>query len=140
MAKVSAAKKSTIRASKSTKTSTKESSKESDVNLSRGQRKRLEKKLKVAVKLGKKPVEFKEKPLSQTSIINKEKLDATPINFDFLNTNNESNNNFQIKSNKQKKAIAVQESNRFKMIQNHQSFLNNPLEAISQHLQNITQK
>lgn len=45
-----------------------------------------------------------------------------------------------IKSNKMKKCVAVREAARMKLVQQHPSFLENPISAITLHLQQMLKK
>jgi len=45
-----------------------------------------------------------------------------------------------MKSNKSKKSIAIRETNRMKLVQQDQSFINDPIAAVTLHLQLMAQK
>lgn len=113
--------------------------------LSKGQKKRLQKKEKVMTKIGLiSPVfqsaQLKKKKKEEDNALYSE-LEATMK----LNLASDSSNNGVIKaaadtsmkSNKMKKSVAVREAARMKLVQQHPAFMENPIAAINLHLQQM---
>ncbi len=112
--------------------------------LSKGQKKRLQKKEKVMTKIG------LISPVFQ-STLKKQKKEEKDALYSELETNlklnlatDNSNNaiikpaaDTSMKSNKMKKAVAVREAARMKLVQQHPAFKENPIAAINLHLQQM---
>ncbi len=114
-----------------------------DKILSKGQKKRLEKKERIMTKFG------LISPVFQS--IKKKKQEEHNALYSELESNlkhslvNDSSNNGVIKpaadtsmkSNKMKKSVAVREAARMKLVQQHPAFMENPIAAINLHLQQM---
>jgi len=110
--------------------------------LSRGQRKRQLKKQKVLVKLG------KANPLLKNKF--SERTDVGESSFSHLLSDLESSlptadDSYcavipaaaAVKTNKMKKQVALRETQRMKLVQQHPAFVENPVAAINNHLQHL---
>lgn len=127
--------------------------------LSRGQRKRLQRKEKVMIKIGLLQPNLKtaathtadktgDKSKKTTKAASTTDIPASSFAFTLqeMTTNNEEYQqhdnhhalpNTIITSNKLKKEVAIRESNRIKAVQAHPVFQENPIAAIHQHLQQL---
>lgn len=117
---------------------------ETQVVLSKGQKKRQLKKEKIRTKIGlispvfknslkKKNAEAKDKLLSELESNLKMNLNEDGDN----NTVIKAAADTSLKSNKMKKAVAVREAARMKLVQQHPAFIENPIAAINLHLQQM---
>ncbi len=118
--------------------------------LSRGQKRRQEKRERVLTKLGVLPLKgMKTAPTNTSNIKIKQKKQT--MNFDSLLSELEatlpttSAENAEVvrpaaltlKSNKIKKSVAIRETQRMKLVEQHPSFLSDPLQAMKAHIEHM---